>query len=423
MIKITIIIPTYNMEKYIEKCMDSIIKQSLKEIEIICIDDGSTDKTEKIIRKFQKDYANILYKKQINQGAGIARNLGIMCAKGKYIAFMDADDFYPDSDSLKYLYDAAEAHEVSICGGSRCICHENVVTVQGVRKELLFLDEGMLRTRDFDGAYGFQQFIFNRNFINQHHLRFPDYRRCQDLPFFVNALSFADEMYVCKIYSYCYRKEHKVVVFTERKAVDYLKGMRDALKTTNKHDMRMMYTCILNDFFGETSAILYKYIADGNREMLAISREIREFLDPRKIVQSKFLHKSAELLVESRIYEYAAEMKANWEHFSNEIKEQKILIFGAGTLGRKVLRLFKEKDILVEAFTVSDVSQNVEEIDGIHVRNIDDFCDTADEYFIVVAVYGYLQKEIDLLLEKKGFEKRRWINIEELCLYEEQITH
>lgn len=101
MIKITVIVPIFNMEKYIRTCLESILEQTLKEIEIICIDDGSTDHTREIISCFQKQHQSIIYVKQENRGAGPARNLGMELATGKYLAFMDADDFYPDCFSME----------------------------------------------------------------------------------------------------------------------------------------------------------------------------------------------------------------------------------------------------------------------------------------------------------------------------------
>lgn len=421
-VKISIIIPVYNMETYIGKCLDSIFEQTLKEIEIICIDDGSTDHTENVIHSYQNRYTNIRFKKQTNQGAGPARNLGITYAEGKYIAFMDADDFYPNSCSLEYLYDAAERSKVMICGGSRSLCHENIETLCGVRKELVFQKDGIIKTKDFEGMCGYQQFLYRRDFITQYQVEFPNYRRCQDLPFFIKALSLVDEIYVCKICSYCYRKEHKIVIFDEKKATDYLKGMRDALKITLEHDMRLMYTNIMNDFFEQPSAILYHYVANGSCAMIQISREIRRYLVPEKIVKEKYRNRRVQLLEEEKICEYIVQVKNKWNGFFCQA-DKKILIFGAGTVGRNIYRIFKRNGVNVVAFVVSDTAQNVREIDGIPVRNIDDYYSSREQYMVVMAVYGYLQEEVDQLLKRKGIEKRIRIAMEELYLCADEITH
>jgi glycosyltransferase involved in cell wall biosynthesis len=91
---ISVIIPVHNASKFINKAINSILKQSYKKIELILIDDGSEDNSLKIINEYKKKYKNIRVISQKNYGAGLARNKGIECAKGAYVMFLDADDFY-----------------------------------------------------------------------------------------------------------------------------------------------------------------------------------------------------------------------------------------------------------------------------------------------------------------------------------------
>ena len=92
-IKVSIIVPAYNVEKYIGKCLESLINQTLKEIEIIVINDGSTDSTGDIIENYAKKDSRIKYIKQENTGSSEARNRGIKESKGKYIGYLDSDDY------------------------------------------------------------------------------------------------------------------------------------------------------------------------------------------------------------------------------------------------------------------------------------------------------------------------------------------
>lgn len=93
---ISFIIPIYNVEKYLTCCLESIISQNTDEIEIICINDGSTDNSLNILNSYQKKVANLKVINQINSGVSIARNRGLKEAKGEYIFFVDADDFLPE---------------------------------------------------------------------------------------------------------------------------------------------------------------------------------------------------------------------------------------------------------------------------------------------------------------------------------------
>lgn len=92
--KISIIVPVYNTEKYLKKCLDSLINQTFKDIEIVIINDGSTDNSEKIIKEYEQKYSDKIksYKKE-NGGLSSARNYGISKANGEYIAFVDSDDY------------------------------------------------------------------------------------------------------------------------------------------------------------------------------------------------------------------------------------------------------------------------------------------------------------------------------------------
>lgn len=105
--EISIIIPVYNPGKFINKCLNSIIHQTFKNIEILCIDDGSTDNSLNILKEFQKNDKRIRIFSQENLGAAASRNLGIENSKGNYILFVDADDWI-EEDMCEKLYNHAE---------------------------------------------------------------------------------------------------------------------------------------------------------------------------------------------------------------------------------------------------------------------------------------------------------------------------
>ncbi|MBU3188428.1 glycosyltransferase [Clostridium bowmanii] len=106
-IKVSIIIPVYNVEDYIEKCLSSAVGQTLIGIEIIVVNDGSTDESMKIVDIFENRHSNIRVINQENGGLSFARNSGITIARGKYIAFIDSDD-YIDETMIKTMYNSAE---------------------------------------------------------------------------------------------------------------------------------------------------------------------------------------------------------------------------------------------------------------------------------------------------------------------------
>lgn len=114
-IRLSIIIPVYNVEKYLKECLESLVNQKLKSMEVILINDGSTDDSEKICREYLERYDFIKLISQKNSGPGISRNKGIACAKGKYIGFVDSDDFV-DENMYTKLIDIAENENLDFVG-------------------------------------------------------------------------------------------------------------------------------------------------------------------------------------------------------------------------------------------------------------------------------------------------------------------
>ncbi len=116
--KLSIIVPVYGVEKYIDKCLNSLVKQSLKEIEIIVVNDGTKDNSQKIIDKYVKKYPDKIksYIKE-NGGQGSARNYGLKKATGEYIGYVDSDDFV-EKDMYKKLYNKAKEnnYDIVVCG-------------------------------------------------------------------------------------------------------------------------------------------------------------------------------------------------------------------------------------------------------------------------------------------------------------------
>lgn len=113
MIKISIIVPIYNAKKYLSRCLESLINQTLKEIEILTINDGSKDNSDKIIKEYMKKDSKIRIYNKENGGLSDARNYGLKMAKGKYILFVDADDCI-EKNTCKELYEIAEKEQLEI---------------------------------------------------------------------------------------------------------------------------------------------------------------------------------------------------------------------------------------------------------------------------------------------------------------------
>ena len=118
--KLSILVPCYNTEKYLPQCLDCILAQTLKDIEIICVNDGSTDSTLDILKSYQRKDSRITIIDKINTGYGDSLNRAIELANGEYIGIVEPDD-YLDVEMYKTLYDTSIQYDLDKC---RCLFHD-----------------------------------------------------------------------------------------------------------------------------------------------------------------------------------------------------------------------------------------------------------------------------------------------------------
>lgn len=123
-VKVSVVVPVYNVEKYLRTCLDFIVAQTLREIEIICVNDGSTDGSLAILEEYAKEDARIKIISQENRGLSGARNTGMDAATGEYVAFVDSDDWFYSLAALEELYERAKTFSLDLLR-HRLICFNN----------------------------------------------------------------------------------------------------------------------------------------------------------------------------------------------------------------------------------------------------------------------------------------------------------
>lgn len=203
-IKVSVIIPVYNAEEYLRQCLDSVMGQTLREIEILCVDDGSEDKSGEILREYQAKDKRIRILKQKNAGAGAARNRGLKQARGEYLSFLDADDFF-EEDMLKAAYEKAKASRAQIIVFGSDWYREDLRQFQSVswtiRKEALPPYRPMNYQTFTENV--FKVFVgwawdklFERSFVTENELEFQEQRTSNDLLFVFSAIVLAERVEV-----------------------------------------------------------------------------------------------------------------------------------------------------------------------------------------------------------------------------------
>ena len=190
MYKVSIIIPVYNAEKYLERCMDSLLNQTYKNIEIIAINDGSKDHSLDILKKYQKENKNVKVYTQENIGISKTRNRGIKYATGDYIMFVDNDDFL-DNDYIKtYINELKERKYDVIIGGYRRVNTQNK-TIKKVR----------LKNKEWCAYMIVAPWakLYKREYIKEKKLEFLNSNIGEDIYFTLPAVSLSENI---KIISY-----------------------------------------------------------------------------------------------------------------------------------------------------------------------------------------------------------------------------
>lgn len=200
--QISVIIPVYNAEQYLKECLDSLLCQSMREIEIICVDDGSSDTSPKILQKYAEQDSRVTVINQKNQYAGMARNKGMEIAKGKYLIFLDADDFF-HPDMLRRAYWESEKYCADITFFNlKCYSVQTKISFRG---KWLYNRSLIPNKRPFsrhDVSHDIFQLttaapwnkLFRTDFIRTNHLVFQGTHSANDLYFVNLSLALAERI-------------------------------------------------------------------------------------------------------------------------------------------------------------------------------------------------------------------------------------
>lgn len=204
MVKVSVIIPVYNVERYLEQCLDSVINQTLKEIEIICVNDSSTDKSLGLLKEYAEKDNRIQVITQVNAGAGAARNRGMAAATGKYLSFLDSDDFF-ELDMLEKAYNLAEKDETDLVVYKSDQYHtdkDEFVKVNWVVREKEIPPYHPFNHRQMTDNI-FKVFVgwawdklFLKEFVDAHELKFQEQRTSNDMLFVFSAVALAKRISV-----------------------------------------------------------------------------------------------------------------------------------------------------------------------------------------------------------------------------------
>jgi glycosyltransferase involved in cell wall biosynthesis len=256
---ISVIVPVYNVEKYLDECIQSIVSQTFKDIEIILVNDGSTDSSGLICDQWmQKDERiKVIHKK--NGGLSSARNAGIDAAQGKYIIFVDSDDYWIGTDSLAHLYDTAEKFDADVVRGEYIVENEKGERINTIAKNKSVYSNKLLDSATFyinciAGENYSWLFLFKRDAFKES--RFDeDVIFLEDTDFNISFFSSQHRCIYTNIEFYIYRKRSNSILTTPR--ISNLSGMLNLSDVFQKYSKQCDDIQLKKEF--SNKAIMYYY--------------------------------------------------------------------------------------------------------------------------------------------------------------------
>lgn len=284
---VSVIIPMYNAEKYIVECLESLFKQTLKNFEVIVADDGSTDNSvavvENMFQKFSKS-GGTFYTVKLNQNTGspgIPRNVAMDFAKGKYILFLDSDDFL-DETALEDFYNVAEEFDADVVHAEKCFKYKEIdgkfvdeiyllESTAATEKPTLETFDIAKRITDYAGKK-YSTFVwhklFRREFLIENNIKFPNIATSEDFIFSVMCLSYAKNYVRIPFIGYHYRKHSDSVTGTpstvEKYSCDLIEGVHflySFMQSQKFFVENPKYQYFVLDFFNQLfSDLIFRHI-------------------------------------------------------------------------------------------------------------------------------------------------------------------
>lgn len=241
--KVSVIVPVYNTEKYLRKCMESLVHQTLQEIEIVVINDGSTDESEGIIFEYMEKYPEkFLYKYQKNSGQAVARNKALKLCHGEYIGFLDSDDFVKE-EMFERMYQKAITTNADYVA-----CGYTDITYEGdkeIELQHYVASKVALSTKDMYKGALVSPFlhIYKRSIIEKSKVEFPEGVIYEDTAFYLNLIPYIHKLEVIEE-PLAYRVRHSqstMTIFKKEKVAQIFPVMDAALDYYKKYDFYDKY--------------------------------------------------------------------------------------------------------------------------------------------------------------------------------------
>lgn len=398
--RVSVIVPVYNVEKYLRDCLDSILSQDFEEFEIICVEDCSSDGSMKILREYEKNTSIMrVYCHDVNSGLSAARNTGLKFADGEYIMFVDSDDILK-KDAVKKAYEYIADSKADVAYFNFTYLRENGYEYI---KENDKKDFGSYRGTYF-GRDLFSMFIINNEW------KVESWRQIYRKKFLIdNDLWFYEGIiHEDLLYSFQVAMAAKKAVNFNEELYIYRQhsGSINSTKDGRRAESIFIVLCEIfswcRSHAGELTESQWKGIkkyittlyADCQRAMLYINEDYEAVLgnDVQKCVfelYNRGLQDKCSRLSDSQI-EYLRRC-------------DRVIVYGAGTIGTEVVNMLRRRGIIIFSVAVSSLENNPKEICGVKVLPIEELGLYRNDSTVLLAVAAKYKSEIENKLMSMGF--------------------
>lgn len=285
---ISVIVPVYNVEKYLNRCVESILKQDYENIEVILVDDGSTDNSGCMCDFFQKKYPNKIYcyhKK--NGGLSDARNYGIKYSNGKYIVFVDSDDWI-EKNTIKKAHNEILQQNADIVVYGISIDNDTGTVKNKVpkKKEVLNSDEGIIYLNSFKSIdVSACNKMFNRKLFDN--VEFPFGKLCEDCYIMYKLFEKAYKIVIMPQVFYHYYQRQNSIVRNSEINMDYIYAAKEEMEYLNKYCPSIAYAGKTGYAFAIITMYHMKYSRNINIDKKSLVEEMKKYR--QAVLNNKYL--------------------------------------------------------------------------------------------------------------------------------------
>lgn len=274
--KVSVIVPVYNVERYLENCLNTLINQTLPDIEIICINDGSKDNSLNILKNFASKDERIRIIDKDNEGLSAARNDGLKAACGEYVGYVDSDDWV-SLDFFEKLYDAAKRNDCDVACGNIIRCGKKVQKYKVQYKEEKYITAKLEKIKAVEiPRYNYVwNKIYRRDSLLKLDLPFPVGRFYEDMGWSIKVIYYLNGLVTVPDCAYFYRKNEFSIVSTKspKHLSDCLKSEKEMIVFANEKNLEILngYKFVKRDrikFLGINLLKTFYYYPNTKKYML-----------------------------------------------------------------------------------------------------------------------------------------------------------